>query len=365
MGNNLKKLKIFFITSSIFLFIIPSIFTFGQQNKSDSSEINVLFFGNSFTGWNNMPSMLEELTNNSNHKIYIDDYLLYGRSLYEISQLDSARRIIASIDWDYIILQDSPYRYAYPEEFNTKNPLIQALYNFDKIIRENSKNAQIILFMPWAYKDGKFWDENSPDDYMQMQTKVYENIILIANKFNYKIAPVGWAWSKVDFNEGGIELFSPDLSHPTLTGSYLTACVIYSTIFKEELSTNPYYGEISKDIAEYLQTVASTTVLSELETWNLLTNIKSYQINDFELYQNYPNPFNSQTTITFSLNEAKHIKLEIFNLLGQKIDEVINMKMYEGNHSYLIDAEKYSSGIYYYQIQSDNIFRSKKMVLIK
>ncbi|MCB0749304.1 MAG: DUF4886 domain-containing protein, partial [Ignavibacteriae bacterium] len=329
-------LKIFIYT--LILFGGSNIFGHTHQGLKDTSATKILFLGNSFTGWNDMPVMLEELTKNSSHKIYVDKYLKYGGSLYELSQLDTVKNIINSLKWDYIILQGSPYRYAYPEEFNTTYPIMTALEYFNEMIEENNPHAEIILFMPWAYKDGKFWDEEEPDDYSQMQLKIYKNIILMAKKLDNKIAPVGWAWNKIVFIDEEIELFIRDLTHPTIEGSYLTACVIYVTIFNEELIANPYISEISKNSAEFLQSVASKTVFGELENWNLLTNISVDRLDSFTLNQNYPNPFNSQTIISFTLTESKLVKLEIFNCLGEKITSLIDYKMNKGLNSYIFDA---------------------------
>ncbi|MCW8849115.1 MAG: T9SS type A sorting domain-containing protein [Melioribacteraceae bacterium] len=321
--------------------------------------------GNSFTGWNDMPEMLKELSKNSTHNIYVDKYLWYGGSLYEISNEDTVRSIINSLNWDFVILQDSPYRFAYPEEFSVNNPLLTALANLKEMIRGNSLTTEIIIFMPWAYKDGQFWNETDPDDYKQMQLKVYQNAIPIAKSFDFKIAPVGWAWDKIVNAEEGIELFQQDLTHPTIEGSYLTACVIFSTIFREELINNLYISNIPKTTAEYLQSVASSTVLGELENWNLLTNISTQIFDNFVLEQNYPNPFNSQTTISFTLSEKSIVTLTIYNSIGEKVKLLLNREMINGTHSILFDADLLANGIYYYKIQANGLSITKKMVYLK
>jgi len=88
--------------------------------------------------------------------------------------------------------------------------------------------------MPWAYKDGKFWDEENSDDYFDQQEKAHENSLLSADEFEMIIAPVGWARKNVMQERIGVELFLPDISHPTLEEFYIIARVAFSTIFKEK-----------------------------------------------------------------------------------------------------------------------------------
>ncbi|MCP4632413.1 MAG: T9SS type A sorting domain-containing protein, partial [candidate division Zixibacteria bacterium] len=83
------------------------------------------------------------------------------------------------------------------------------------------------------------------------------------------------------------------------------------------------------------------------------------------LLSNYPNPFNAQTNIQFNLAIAGNVKLDIYNILGQKVDNLFDVHLDSGHHSVMWDAEKFSSGIYYYQMTTDKTSLTKKMILIK
>jgi hypothetical protein len=88
------------------------------------------------------------------------------------------------------------------------------------------------------------------------------------------------------------------------------------------------------------------------------------------LSQNYPNPFNPSTVIKFSLPVDSYVKIELFNSLGEKVDELTNREYSIGNHEINFDASKLSNGVYYYTINANgndgNSFVStKKMVLMK
>jgi hypothetical protein len=89
---------------------------------------------------------------------------------------------------------------------------------------------------------------------------------------------------------------------------------------------------------------------------------------DFVLKQNYPNPFNPVTTITFGLPEVSDLKLEIYNLLGQKVVTLFEGKKPAGYHKYVWDAYNYSSGFYIYRFSARGKKESeliKKMILLK
>lgn len=85
----------------------------------------------------------------------------------------------------------------------------------------------------------------------------------------------------------------------------------------------------------------------------------------FTLFPNYPNPFNASTMISFILPEPSDVELEIFNILGQKSDVLINDYLPAGSHSILWQPDDLSSGIYFYKISVGSKDVSKKLMLIK
>lgn len=93
---------------------------------------------------------------------------------------------------------------------------------------------------------------------------------------------------------------------------------------------------------------------------------------DFALAQNYPNPFNPSTKINFSLPVSGNVKLTIYNLLGEVVEELLNGNLPAGYHTYnwTANGSKYSSGVYVYTIKAEGsdgrqFNSSKKMILLK
>lgn len=92
--------------------------------------------------------------------------------------------------------------------------------------------------------------------------------------------------------------------------------------------------------------------------------------NDFELYQNYPNPFNPGTTFRYRLPSRSTVKLEIFNIAGEKIATILNANQNSGYHEMQWDGRNdqgdlISSGVYIYRLSTGKQMQSRKMILMK
>jgi len=85
----------------------------------------------------------------------------------------------------------------------------------------------------------------------------------------------------------------------------------------------------------------------------------------FELKQNYPNPFNPVTTISYSLPKSGPVELIIYNNLGQKIETLIQKYQPAGSYSVNFAAGNIASGIYFYQLKTQQFSETRKMLLVK
>ncbi|MDP3114826.1 MAG: T9SS type A sorting domain-containing protein [Candidatus Cloacimonadaceae bacterium] len=85
---------------------------------------------------------------------------------------------------------------------------------------------------------------------------------------------------------------------------------------------------------------------------------------------NYPNPFNPSTTIAYQIPETGNVRLEIYNMKGQKVRTLVNEQKYSGSHSVLWNGTDQSgrsvvSGVSFYRLVTDNKTLSKRMLLLK
>jgi len=215
---------------------------------------------------------------------------------------------------------------------------------------------------------------------------------------------------KVVFDAGGFNFYRIDIVEPGLTGAlqilYPTGGEVWQSGSVQEIRWNSYsvndilvglstnggtswstlisdapavYGfyrfqvpDISfqncllKFYDKYnLSTVASMTTPFTIEN---STGIKSTPsvVKDFTLRQNYPNPFNPSTNIDFAVPKRMHASLKVFDVLGVQVADLFN-GIAEPNRNYNLqfNASNMNSGIYFYQLKTDESIQTKKMILIK
>jgi len=115
-------------------------------------------------------------------------------------------------------------------------------------------------------------------------------------------------------------------------------------------------------------TLANGRAIKITTNFEQLVNVDNSSDNlpdKFSLLQNYPNPFNAQTTINYALPEAAQVTIEIFDLLGRKVETLVDGKQPAGYHQVIWNAFDQTSGIYFYKIQSGDYTETRKMVLLK
>ncbi len=87
---------------------------------------------------------------------------------------------------------------------------------------------------------------------------------------------------------------------------------------------------------------------------------------EFGLNQNYPNPFNPTTNIEYALPRQSSVKIEVYNLIGQRMATLLDAVKPAGVHFVKFDANGFSSGLYFYRMTADgNVNLMKKMVLMR
>ncbi|MBK9099331.1 MAG: T9SS type A sorting domain-containing protein [bacterium] len=86
----------------------------------------------------------------------------------------------------------------------------------------------------------------------------------------------------------------------------------------------------------------------------------------YQLEQNFPNPFNPSTVIEFSLPEdVANVRLSIYSILGEKVAELVNTSLQVGRYQYQWNAQDVATGMYIYELMTDNFVSVKKMLLLR
>ena len=162
--------------------------------------------------------------------------------------------------------------------------------------------------------------------------------------------------------------------------------------FCEDNGTSTAHFVTLEDIVSYLDSVGVPSV--DL-TWTVYANDgmdeteasngpRSYHIDagwvlgiydelipvEFALHQNYPNPFNPVTNIRFDIPEEGNVRMDIYNITGQKVATLVNGRMQPGFHSIRWDGtndlgKQLASGMYIYHIKAGDFRDVKKLLLVK
>jgi hypothetical protein len=199
-----------------------SVLLYGQT-QSAARPLRLLFIGNSYTYFNNLPEMFAKLAEAGHQQVETRMTAPGGWKLQDHWNKGEALKVLHEGRWDYVVLQeqstlglnvviDGQPRVTSDEVFRPYA---------DKWAAEIRKaGAQPVFYLTWARKA-------TPDD----QSVLNDAYVRAAKANRATIAPVGIAWNQVRQQHRSIELFYMDGSHPSPSGTYLAACTFYATVF--------------------------------------------------------------------------------------------------------------------------------------
>jgi hypothetical protein len=192
-----------------------------------------------------------------------------------------------------------------------------------------------------------------------MQDTLSASYIRIAFELNASVCQAGNVWRRSVNTDSSVVLWDSDLSHPSLAGTYLTACAFYSKIFHTSSIGSNYYGGLSLVTAQYLQAIASNYVLN-------VANEKQTEITDFILYQNYPNPFNNTTVISFEVNNRTRIDINVYDTGGRLVENIYSGTANIGRNRMNWAVKNHlPSGVYFISINSSRQKKTGKIIYLK
>ena len=242
----------------------------------EPGDLLVLFIGSSYFAVNDMPGLFDRFAEDAGKAVYIRRDVISGNYLDYFAQSSWTEQVIQEQDWDYVVLQGGCQNAAYPDTHHeiTPNsgyhPVYPALETLKEKVEANHSATRLVYMMPWAFEDGMTWVEGMTDTYLDMQQKIHDNALIWADSLGILVAPVGWAWREVLSEEQPQHfLHQSDWNHPSVRGSYLSAGVVYATLFTESAEAVRYYAGLEAEEAQWFLTVASGIVLDNLELWNL------------------------------------------------------------------------------------------------
>lgn len=171
--------------------------------------------------------------------------------------------------------------------------------------------------------------------------------------------PVGWSFFYTANDPDGDPLTFSLEAGPN--GSSITANGIFTWIPTVDQLGRSYVVHVKVSdgtlFVTHSQTITAASTLTGVEELGIPT--------EFVLLQNYPNPFNPTTSIQFGLPSESHVRLTVFNLLGQEVAVLVNASMGAGYHKVNFDASRLNTGMYIYKIEANNFVSVRKMLLVK
>ncbi len=192
--------------------LVHSVLLSAQQPPD---TIQVLFYGNSYTFYNNMPGMFEKLvtSNFPRHEVHIKNFTFNGATLESIYNHPDFKMTLNEQKWDYVVLQEQSRRPI--TDFDLMRKYAGKL---NRIITESG--AETIFFMTWGRKSNPGMIKQLAESYKD-----------VTKNNRAMLAPVGLIWHNLINMYPKIELYDSDGSHPNIYGSYLCLVTIYQTIF--------------------------------------------------------------------------------------------------------------------------------------
>ena len=227
-----------------------------SNGQGEEPCTHILFIGNSYTFVNDLPSMFAELAGAGGHRVETGIEAPGGWTLSNHASSVETLDKLKSSKWNYVVLQEqSQIPFVEQSRIGQMYPAARVLVHK---IRDNS--ATPILFETWAHRDG--WLENGMQNFESVQFQIDNGYLRIAQELNVTVAPVGFAWLEVKRQDPQLDLWQGDGSHPNNQGTYLTACVFYSVIFRESPEGLMFMANLPKETGRFLQKIAATTVLT-------------------------------------------------------------------------------------------------------
>ena len=246
---------------AVIVFISFSSLSFSQDS------ISVLMIGNSYTYYNNQNSILSDLSASLGNHVTAQRKTNGGYTFALHASDPTTYQDINSNNWDYVILQAQSQEPSFPWGQVNSQTLPYAMDIADSI-RSNYPCSQAMFYMTWGRENGDpQWD--SINTFNKMNLRLRNAYLRFADSSGGSVSPVGVAWKYVRDNHPNIDLYTNDGSHPSLEGSYLSACTHYASLFQSSPNGASYTAGLDSSIAAILQNAASITVLDSISTWKL------------------------------------------------------------------------------------------------
>jgi hypothetical protein len=251
------------LNAILLLLMFSTELTWGQLSKK------VLFLGNSYTAYNNLPQLVADVALSAGDTMVFGSNAPGGYTLQGHSTDATSLSLIAAGDWDHVVLQEQSQRPSFPisQVQSSVFPYARAL---DSIAHALNPCVQTVFYMTWGRKNGDasncaVWPPVCT--YSGMDSLLRLRYMQMATDNDALVSPAGAVWRHIRLNLPGIELYQTDESHPSLAGSYATACAFYSVLFRKNPNLISYDAGLDPLVALQIRQATKEVTYDSLSFW--------------------------------------------------------------------------------------------------
>lgn len=235
-----------------------------KAGAAPGSELvtKVLFVGNSLTLRNDLPDMLKKIAAAKGISVETSTSARGGARLAHHSGDADLLERLDETAWDFVVLQEHTQLPAL-EDTDVATDSLPFAAELATRARKVSSETQVVFFMGMAHREGdQLHKKTLPavGSYMGMQARTNATYRKMANSNNAMLAPVGEVWARMRKDHPDIELYVDD-RHPSVAGTYLAACVFFTTLFSQKCDAAYIPGSLEGAVGATIQKVSDTVLL--------------------------------------------------------------------------------------------------------
>lgn len=245
------------------------VFLFLFSGSLYAQSKRVLFLGNSYTGVNNLPLLFKNVALSTNDTIIIDSNTPGGYTFQLHTTNATSQSKLMAGNWDFVVLQEQSQLPSFPDD-QVATEVFPYARTLDSIINQYSPCAETVFYRTWGRKVGDAsncatWPPVC--NYEGMDSLLHMRYMQMAFDNNALVSPAGSVWKLLRTTHPEIELYSTDGSHPSVAGSYATACAFYSVILRKNPENITFNNGLPDSVAHTIRAAAKTIAYDSLSKW--------------------------------------------------------------------------------------------------
>ena len=342
----------------LFTFLLASLLSYAH-----GQTLNVLFLGNSYTSYNNLPQMVADMATSTNDTLNFDSNLMGGATFSAHSLHPVSLNKIMAGNWDYVVLQgQSLEMWGNPPNILTSYFMVVTL---DSLINVHSPCGETMFYRTWGRKNGF-----GATPYHELDSIIHSNYMKLADSLDAVVSPVGEVWKYIRQHHPNIELYAPDESHPSLAGTYAAACTFYAALFRKDPTQVTFNSTLAPSVTSDIKQAAKLIVYDSLLNWHITeydsiiaancASLGTGELNDHGFVV-FPNPVSrDELYIKITDPRSSSLRAEITRSTGQR---VISKLIGHPGPVHTIDISGLRPGLYFCTISSDEYTRTVKFIV--